>query len=133
ALARTKATFEDFAATTTAARDAHSVLNCWLEESSKAIADNKVRLAASLAQGTELARWDPQSMTRARSAEAGAAQTVQDLTAQLGAAQELKRNLSLQLNEISGGLCPFLRNNADSSIPTRSRRTSATSRGRSKR
>ncbi len=57
----------------------------------------------------ELAAWNAVALETARQQEGKADQTLQDVRKELAGTKERHRTLSEQLKEISGGVCPFLK------------------------
>ena len=108
-LTGSQAAFAGLADATAAGRKALELLNHWFEDVKNSVADNQERLARSLTHWAEVTRWDAAELASARAAAADSSRAVHTLTAELGAARQLKETLSRQLQEIAGGVCPFLK------------------------
>jgi DNA repair protein SbcC/Rad50 len=104
-----KPEFEKLSAATDAARRSREALDHW----SKTLEKDVERLATVtegiLADSKTVAEWDEKALTQARTEEEEAAKAEQALTKKLTEIQKVHQSFSDQLDQIRGGVCPFLK------------------------
>ncbi|MEA3209818.1 MAG: repair protein SbcC/Rad50 [Chthoniobacter sp.] len=120
-LAQSQPLFEQLALSIAQTRHDEQTLRHWLDGLPK-------RIAAQAAHGKELeeigetlAAWDAEALCTARKAEQAAGAQLENLSGQLAATRDAHQNLSIQLEEIGGGVCPFLKERCQQFDPAKVR------------
>ena len=109
ALEASATAFQKSAAAAETAQDHRDTLGGWIDglaglaKSQQRSADTVARLAG------EISAWDSAKLKTAETAERAAVQVLKDASDKLAKAEERYENLKEQLKEISGGICPFLK------------------------
>jgi exonuclease SbcC len=108
-LASTKTTFDQAQKAATTATQDRAVVQAWINGIGPIVV-KLAGLAAEIAANTkEIAGWDAAALVAAKGTEQTAGATLKALEADLAKARGLRVSLQQQLKDISGGLCPFLR------------------------
>ncbi len=109
ALADGKPRFDQLAASVAQARADEATVRHWLGSLARRLSANAPRAVEIEGLGKTLADWNPQLLDDAKEAERHAAEKLETLLGQLTAARESHKTLKTQLDEINGGVCPFLK------------------------
>jgi len=105
----TNAQFQKSEATTTNARQSRDACDNWLNATKDQIDSNADLLAEILEDWTKIESWKPASLSEAREREDELDKAAKSLAKKLAEAEKLKETLAGQLEEIGGGICPFLK------------------------
>jgi exonuclease SbcC len=109
ALEASRSGFEQLRTRTERAQKAQHSLQDWAQALGGKIEANARRAESLLELAAKLAGWDPKRLEEARGAERAADAVLDGLTRELGRVENLAETLSGQLQEIRGGVCPFLK------------------------
>jgi len=101
--------FERREALTSIARKSHDALEHWRESLQTSLNRNATLVAERVEDWKKVAAWDSTTLTQARAEEEQTDKAAKTLARKLAEAQKLKETLSEQLEQISGGVCPFLK------------------------
>ncbi|GEM_PF-440383 len=101
--------FDRLSAATEAARRSREALNHWRETLVAHVENLSTKTEAILADAKTIADWDSKALTQARADEERAGKAEQSLAKKLAETEKLKESFSEQLKEITGGVCPFLK------------------------
>ena len=96
---------------TVAARRSRDGLDAWLENLAGETKGNERLLADILSNWEKAQRCDARAVNQARIEEQRLEETAVDVGRSLARAEESKATLTLQLAQINGGVCPFLKEN----------------------
>ena len=108
-LSKTLETFEASAKAIEKAGSRHALIASWVSGIT-ATEKRLANLTTDLSRlENEIASWDPKSLTLARETVEKAEAALTEATARLNQAVERKTTLKAQLAQISGGVCPFLK------------------------
>jgi len=108
-LADTKAAFEQRTATAATQREHEAKIRSWIEQIERRLRANDERAAELTASVKKLEAWDAEAAAATRDHEKLAAEKSEDLTTKLAAARQEHQTFEIQLSKISGGTCPFLK------------------------
>jgi exonuclease SbcC len=109
ALQDSKTDFEQREALTSAARKSYEALEHWRENLQTDVNRNATSVAEGVEDWKKVAAWNSSTLTQARAEEERTDRAAKALARKLAEAQKLKETLSEQLEQISGGVCPFLK------------------------
>ena len=109
ALLDTKADFDRLSATTETARRSRDSLNHWMASLEGDVQKNAALLDGILEDWRKVAAWNVNVLIQAREEEKNVDNAAKDLARKLTEARKLAETLSGQLEQISGGVCPFLK------------------------
>src|SRR6266581_1943021 len=108
-LQETQPAFDALSQATTAAKRSRDALGAWLQTLAEQVDDNQRLLDDVLQDWERIRGWDVEVVARARAEEQRLDEVTRDLARKLARSEELKETLARQLAEISGGICPFLK------------------------
>ena len=109
ALLDTQAEFKLLTTATTSARQSREAFSNWLEVLDADVRSNEELREDIVSEWRKIAAWDPKALIEARSKEADADKRAKALAKKAAEAGKLIETLSEQLEQISGGVCPFLK------------------------
>ncbi|HWY76465.1 MAG TPA: SMC family ATPase, partial [Verrucomicrobiae bacterium] len=104
-----KAEFEKLSAATDAARRSREALDHWSKTLEKEVGRLATVTDNILADSKTVTEWDTKALTQARTGEEEAARAEQALIKKLTEIQKVHESVSDQLDQIRGGVCPFLK------------------------
>jgi exonuclease SbcC len=105
----TKADFQQSETITADAKKSWAACEHWLGTTRSQI-DSNLELIAEILEGwTKIESWKPESLSRARAQEEEFDKAAKALAKNLAEAEKLKETLAEQLEQIGGGVCPFLK------------------------
>jgi len=108
-LQETQPAFDALSQATTAAKRSRDALGAWLQTLAEQVEDNQRLSADVLKDWEKIHVWDVEAVGRARAEERRLDEVTRELARRLARSEELKDTLARQLAEISGGVCPFLK------------------------
>jgi exonuclease SbcC len=108
-LAKSKPQFDQDAAAVQQARKDEEAMRHWVSGLEEKLAGFE-KSSAAIGQMVQAVRaWKPDSLTEARGREQISSKQLEEISGQLTAATEIHGALTRQLEEIAGGVCPFLK------------------------
>jgi DNA repair protein SbcC/Rad50 len=108
-LQRTQADFESKQQATENAKQARETLAVWIQNLQNQIEEDAAEIAGISSIWSSMKLLDAGQMAKAKGGMEESERMLRDLAGKLARAEEAKRTLSAQLDQIKGGTCPFLK------------------------
>jgi DNA repair protein SbcC/Rad50 len=108
-LQQSQADFDQRAKSTSIAKRSRDAVESWLAALPRQVEQNKKMLTGIEKEAQLLSQWKPQALLKARSETERLNQLARELGHKLAKAEQAKSTLGGQLAQISGGMCPFLK------------------------